>query len=362
MALWTGVVGEANTRAAMAFNTVLTQKVVIGLAKHRVFFRMLWGGIPRAAGNQATGAFDGNLRFEKVTYARGNKYEMQMLGRLEDWEFLSDGNDEVALVGASVNTDDVARFEWDLSHAFKKKWITGSEMTSIRGDRVKSEQLVDLKLRQLGEEFARFVNTRLFGNANQSRTSIGGLQYIIDNANTYGVNRASAGNEFMQSYVANFTGGALNLDEITVAQNNLQAANGGAELGLVGTTPFGYLQHELREHNTVFVSSDYEKDAFGGRNNRFVRLGCTDFYHDNDCGNNYMYILSFGPDDLPYWKWVMSEDPMVSTGGIADKVNRPDAMVIPAVFWGGLFCAHPAAQARLGNSGSAIASPSGWAA
>lgn len=365
MALWTGIVGEANTKAAMAFNTVLTQRVVIGLAKHRPFFRMLFGGVPRAAGNQAVGGFaDGMLRFEKINYVKGNQYEMQMLGRLDDFTFLQDGNDEVALVGASVNTDDVARFTWDLSHFFKKEWITGSEMSQIRNDKVKSEQLVDFKLRKLGEEFARFVNTRLFGNTNQSRASIGGLDYIINTNNVYGADRSSAGNEFLKGYKAAFTGNALNLDDITLAQNTVASANGDAECGFVGTTVFGYLQHELREHQTVMVTSDLETDSFGATNINRVRFGPTWFYHDTDCGNKRLYILSFGRGDLPYWKVVMGDDPMISTGVIADKVNRPSANVIPVEGWFGLFCAHCPAQAKLthGTETSDIGAPSAWAA
>lgn len=362
MALWGGIVGEANTRAAMAFNTVLTEKVVFTLAQHRPFFRMLWGGIPRAAGNQAVGALPGVLRFQKVTYVKGNQYELQMMARLDDWTFLGDGNDEIALVTGSVQTDDVARFTWDLAHAYKKEWLPNSDVMSIRGDAVKSEQYVDMKIRKLGEELARFCNTRLFGNTNQSRGSILGLQYAIAADNTYGVNRSTAGNESFQSQVANFTGGALNLDEIDKQQNLVSTYNGDGECGFVGTTVFSYLRHELREHNTVMVQSDYQKDAFGGSNNKYVRFGPTDFYHDGACGNNYLYILSFGSGDLPAWKWVMGEDPLISTGVLVDKVNRAAAGCIPAEFWGGLFCAVPAAQGRLGNSGSAIAAPSAWAA
>jgi len=365
MSLWTGIVGEANTRAAMAFNTVLTQKIVIGLAKHRVFFRMLFGGIPRSAGNQAQGSMpNGHLTFEKITYASGTKYEMQFLGRLDDFQFLADGNDEVALLGASVNTDDVAFFTWDLAHYYKREFITGSETKSIRGDRLKSEQLVDFKLRKIGEEYARFVNTRLFGNTNQARGSIAGLDYIISATNTYGATRSSAGNEFLQSYVAAFTGSAFNLDQLLLAQNNICANNGDAKCGFMGTTVFSYLQHELQEHGLVLMNPNgHSADGFGATQNAYARHGITDYYHDNDCGNKRVYMLSMGQSDLPYWKWVMDEDPLITTGAIRAS-ERADAYMIPVVAWGGLFCAHPAAQGKMTavDTTADIAAPSAWAA
>lgn len=243
----------------------------------------------------------------------GNQLVVRYLGRLSTWSGVADAN-ELDDVTLTDNTDQYGGgvFEW--GHFYTHIPVTTSHNAIIRGSEARTNSWLDDLMVFAKEGWLDALDTGIMSNNNAARSTIGGLQYAVDNTNTYGgINRATAGNEQFQAYVTtvtNPTTADLDVMRLNMIKKGAFKANVGGfkGVGVCGLTPYRILQQELKGYQSYMTETwdkfpSADKLAYGGVIHVFDHKGSdTDlFYIDPRACRLYLdkSLTMQGPIPLP---------------------------------------------------------------
>ncbi len=333
MSLWTGT-SLNNNRLSLMFNNMLYSGIISMTRRKNGLFYAIFGK------DEVGAIVDKRLVFPSVGEVTGNKFEIQLSGRTRTIGTVAYGQAETQIVAGNYVNDTFGSFEFSLTHFSHKEFVPNSTFHQMRGNETKTQDYLTAIRNVLVESIENTIASHLHANQNQGELTIGGIPYIVDDSNTYGLNRASAGNENHQANVVP-VGGAISLDTIQDAQNLCTIGGGSGRLAVQGSSVYGDIQTLIR--NKVHAYSDPEWDKFGGN---YVAFGPTIFVLDqrtelDSASAKQQYILS--PE---LWKIVRKDEMMASQGIIYDP-SRETSHVLPIEFYMGIGCGKPAGNAKL---------------
>ena len=157
-----------------------------------------------------------------------------------------------------------AEFEW-------KQYAASIAISGIEEAKNNGEQaiinLLEAKIMQAEESMKEGFNQMFFGDGTgNSGKDWNGLANIVDSAGTVGgINRATAGNEFWQSYEEG-TAGALSLADMSTAYNSVSVGNDHPDMVLTTQTLFekyeSLLQPQLRYTDTKTADAGFQNLLF----------------------------------------------------------------------------------------------------
>lgn len=264
-----GVDNAALTRAKSAVaEAVVLSKQDNGLIGHIV-------------GNVSEKAENGWVKVQRLEWGEGQKFSLHA----------SVSNETIGTVAnqaaaTAVRTTDPANDiflsnefsfthyadNWDLD-SFDMDRIRGGEPTAPAGD-----YGTNIK-NTVAQWILNTLQTDICANTTQARTTLGGLPYIVDDANAYIALRSDATHTNLRSYVA--TGaGAINLTgNVMTAQTNVRGRGGWPTLGVLPTALHAKLHGQV-------VSAGY-----------YVQTGVVDSVGaPSFIANNTKFILETGLD------------------------------------------------------------------
>jgi len=157
-----------------------------------------------------------------------------------------------------------AEFEW-------KQYAASIAISGIEEAKNNGEQaiinLLEAKIMQAEESMKEGFNQMFFGDGTgNSGKDWNGLANIVDSAGTVGgINRATAGNEFWQSYEEG-TAGALSLADMSTAYNSVSVGNDHPDMVLTTQTLFekyeSLLQPQLRYTDAKTADAGFQNLLF----------------------------------------------------------------------------------------------------
>ena len=256
-----------------------------------------------------------NMKGMIVQQARveGNQIVARHMGELVSWSLVADSA-ELDTVTLSSNDDAFGGQVFDWGHAYAHVPLKTSDQAVIRGEAAETNSWQDDLLLTAREGWFDKLETGIMSNDNAARDAIGGLRYAVDNTNSYGgINRATAGNENFQAYVATVTNPTTSdLDRMRLNMIKAGAfkanAGGFSGVGITGLTPFLLLQQELKGYQSYMTDTwnkfpMADKIGYGGIIHVFSHKGSdTDlFYLDPRACRLYLdkSLTMKGPLPLP---------------------------------------------------------------
>jgi hypothetical protein len=172
------------------------------------------------------------------------------------------GYDPISLTAQTGIT--AAEYEW-------KQYAASIAISGIEEAKNNGEQeiinLLEAKIMQAEESMREGFNTMFFGDGTgNSGKDWNGLGNLIEASGTVGgINRATAGNEYWQSYEQN-TAGALTLAQMATAYNTVSVGNDHPDLILTTQTLFekyeALLQPQLRYTDTKTADAGFQNLLF----------------------------------------------------------------------------------------------------
>jgi hypothetical protein len=177
-----------------------------------------------------------------------------------------------------------AEYDW-------KQYAVSIAISGIEEAKNNGEQailnLLEAKVMQAEESLKEGFNQMFFGNGTgNSGKNWNGLGNLVSSVGTVGgINRATSGNEFWQSYV-NPNAGALTLAKMTTAYNTTSVGNDHPDMVLTTQTLFekyeSLLQPQLRYTDTKTADAGFQNLLFKA----------APVAYDVHCPAGYMYFLN----------------------------------------------------------------------
>jgi len=172
------------------------------------------------------------------------------------------GYDTISLTAQSGIT--AAEYDW-------KQYAASIAISGIEEAKNNGEQeiinLLEAKIMQAEESMREGFNQMFFGDGTgNSGKNWNGLGNIVEASGTVGgINRATAGNEYWQSYEEN-TAGALTLAQLSTAYNSVSVGNDHPDMVLTTQTLFekyeALLQPQLRYTDTKTADAGFQNLLF----------------------------------------------------------------------------------------------------
>lgn len=172
------------------------------------------------------------------------------------------GYDTISLTAQSGIT--AAEYDW-------KQYAASIAISGIEEAKNNGEQeiinLLEAKIMQAEESMREGFNQMFFGDGTgNSGKNWNGLGNIVEASGTVGgINRATAGNEYWQSYEEN-TAGALTLAQMSTAYNSVSVGNDHPDMVLTTQTLFekyeALLQPQLRYTDTKTADAGFQNLLF----------------------------------------------------------------------------------------------------
>lgn len=333
MALWEGTSLNNNEASVVFSNMLWGSAISLTKRKNGLLYAML--------GKSETGSFsNGKMKVPMLGEITGDKHEIQFQGRVRTIETVAGGTPETETVAGSYVGDTWGAVQFSLTHFWYKEFIPKSKFEKLRGKEEKTKSFLSLTRDMLAESIETTLANHIHSDQNQTEITLGGIPWLVDDDNIYGLNRADPANAGHQSFVTPL-GGGLTILNIGIEQNNAVTAGGMAELGVAGVNEYTDIQWLVRQQ--VHAYSDKEWDEFGGVH---VRLGPTMWVLDQRTAAATIYMLSIQGGAEPYWKLVRNKDPLNSEGIVLDP-SRKATYVLPIDFHMGLFCGKAAPQVKV---------------
>jgi hypothetical protein len=189
-------------------------------------------------------------------------------------------------VGSYAGYDTISAAEYDWKQYAASIAISGIEEAKNNGEAA-IINLLEAKIMQAEESMREGFNQMFFadGTGNSGKDWLG-LAALVDSAGTVGgINRATSGNEFWQSYEEG-TAGALSLADMSTAYNTVSVGNDHPDMVLTTQTLFekyeSLLQPQLRY-------TDAKTADAGFQNLLFKSAPVT---YDVHCQSGTMYFLN----------------------------------------------------------------------
>lgn len=262
------------------------------------------------------------------------------------------GTSELELVAGDY-VEDVEEYSWEMTHYVRTHFISDKDMKRVAGPYVKTDNISELAVTYLALGFAKQVNQELYADTDQTDTSIGSLEHIIDDSNVYGYNRSTSKYADLRSYVDTSTG-ELNWDKISMAQAYCRKYGGMTEAAISSIQTQRWIEYLARTGNVVHTTVD---EKWAGYSGQYFRYGKTVFMEDEDCPDSVIYGISRdNPRGEPHWKVVRNEKPVVPGQFKQDWNRQGHPWVAPFDAYLAWACATPGAQFKL----KAVTGPSGY--
>ena len=192
------------------------------------------------------------------------------------------GYDTISLTAQSGIT--AAEYDW-------KQYAASIAISGIEEAKNNGEQeiinLLEAKIMQAEESMREGFNQMFFGDGTgNSGKNWNGLGNIVEASGTVGgINRATAGNEYWQSYEEN-TAGALTLAQMSTAYNSVSVGNDHPDMVLTTQTLFekyeALLQPQLRYTDTRTADAGFQNLLFKA----------APVVYDEHCTNGVVYFLN----------------------------------------------------------------------
>lgn len=290
MSLWTGTTINTN-RTANAFNRVWNRKAEPIVRKKNAF---LYGLL----GKDETSKNPTPIPVAKTEVVSGDKFEVRLLGKLDSFQTLSDGNAEVASVAGSYTADYFGSAVFDLTHYNHHHQIPYSEIANIAGDEAKTASYMDEVMDMLMYSQEDTLGTAINGTGNQTRETLGSWRYAVDDStthDTYGtITRSTAANVDFRGN-AGTSSNPLTLTNILDLQLTINQHGGEATLGLAGNTVYRLVKVLIEAKFGEYVQRD-KWMKYGGP---YCGYNNTVFVHDHRAPNQTLGM--FTPQS---WIWV----------------------------------------------------------
>jgi len=337
-----------NINKALLNNNFYFNKVVWGLRNRAATWRAITGYKEQGVLDPVTQ----RLKIGGIEDVSGFEGAIQFNMALATFDKVDDTESELDVVTGEY-IEDVEEFSWKMCHYARTHFISDKRRKMNMGQ-VKTDNLMDVCMATNSRGLVKQMNQEFFADTDQTSTSIGGLQKIIDDDNTYGYNRANSKYADLRSYVA--SGATLTNEKIALARTSVVDMGGQSEVAVAGATVYNYVEYLCAQRVSVQVKTDEKWAGFGGQ---ILHYGNTVFSLDTDCPAQKMFGLSIESEEgMKHWMVRKNESPMVGDDFVMARERRghPWALPIDVYIWVG--CATPGAQWRLDS----ITAPSGYSA
>lgn len=245
MAIWAG--SAINTdELTMVVNQVYNKKFIDQVKENQGYMAMALGK-PDALAKQKSPAF------EKIKSFTGKNIEVKLLGNYAEFDTLADGAPEVAST-VGVVTEKYGAAEFAPTHFNKQHWIPKSQWKRFRGQEAKTLNFVQDEYDWLMASWVDALSIGMSSTDNQSRTTLGGWEYAVDDGTTYDsygtITRSDAGNVDFRAHVKS-SFGAFTLDALQTELTTVWGNGGKPNVFVAGEAVFGYVMKAARDEGTL---------------------------------------------------------------------------------------------------------------
>lgn len=338
-----------NLNRALLNNNFVYNKLVWGIRNRSATWRAITGykepGVLAPVSKK--------LVFPAIEDLSGFEFALQFNMALADFDAVDDTEAELDVV-AGEYIEDVEEYSWPMMHLVRTHFISDRRRKMNMGH-VKTQSLMDATNMTLARGLVKKLNRALFLDNDQTKTTLAGLPYIIDNNNTYGYDRSNSRYADLQSYV-NTSTGALTWEKVSLARTSVVDMGGTSDVVVCGATVYNYIEYLCRQIVQIQVKHDEKWAGFGGE---IFHYGNSVFSMDTDCPSGQAYGISTESEEgMQHWKVAKNAEPLSTDRLVQANERRGHPWVMPfdGYFW--LGCATPGAQWRL----DAITAPSGYSA
>lgn len=331
MALWNGTTFNNNKLASMT-NSILWPNATSLTKRKCGFFYAVMG--KKEVGSIVDGAF----KIPGVEEVTGLEHKIRFQGKVRTIPTVSDGANEVTTPTNTYVSDTFGAISFPLTHYIYREPIPESDWTLIRGKEAETQSYIQDVINMLAESVETQLANDMLSTGAQTRTALGGLETIVEDGNTWGLDRSDAANADHRSIVDD-TAGDLDFERVGTMQNRITVAGGSGALGLLSTTEYTSFQALVRNQLHAMTTDDWDK--FGGQ---FIKFANTIWVLEQripTAGEGF--ILS--PE---FWKIVKNSSP-VNEGGIKEDPTMVDGYSLKIRLWIGLFCRKCNAQGKFQN-------------
>jgi hypothetical protein len=285
-------------------------------------------------------AVDGYVSAERLQWTNGQKFMFPVAASNESIGTIANQAAAIAARSRDAMNNLFLSSEFNMTH-FSKKWdldnydldlIQGGEPGAVAGDYLTAVR------DSVAVWMLNTLQTQFCTSQTQARSTLGGLPYIVDDANVYIGDRSDAAHTNIKSYVSN-AAAAINLTgNVLVAQTAVQARGKYPTLGVLPTALHAKLHGQVIAAG--FYTQNQTADSVG--NPAFIANG-TRFVLESGLDTSFsghMYLLN--EED---WKFFMNKESMAAT--LMDDPAGEDSRVLHMRLYAGVACLNPKRQAKI---------------
>jgi len=283
---------------------------------------------------------DGYVQAQRLQWTNGQKFMFPVAASNESIGTLASQAAAIAARSRDALNNLFLSSEFNMTH-FSKKWdldnydvdlIQGGEPGAVAGDYMTTirDTVAIWMLNTLQTQFCT--------NQTQARSTLGGLPYIVDNANVYIGDRSDGAHTLLQSYVSAAGAAISQTGNVLTAQTSVQARGGWPTLGVLPTALHAKLHGQVIAAGYYVQSGMTDKvgaPAFIANGTRFILESGLDTSF-----SGHMYLLN--EDD---WKFFMNPNTM--SAKIMDDPAGEDSRVLHMRLYAGVACLNPKRQGKL---------------
>lgn len=324
-----------NNVRASAYNRQLTTAVIHYAAQASGILTAMLGVEGRAMIYDKV-----EFRSDLLHKVSGDQYEVRLSGALPTLESLPTRASEVEFIDNDWDDNIIASSKFDLSLFYNSIKVPGSEVDQVQGDKKKGEDILKIHSKVTAEGIAQDLCRRLWLDNNQSRENLGGIPYMVDDSNTYCIDRSDASNDRFRSFVDS-SGKTMARTLINNLQTEGAIASGKPGVIVCGKNAYKWLRFLIEEEIVPTTFHD-NWSMFGGQKLRY--------------GGEVIVLDPYMPTDAMY-RLVPGEMCMVLGGGEKYSGNlevdnfkyseiHKHAWVAKVLFYIGLFVKNPRAMGK----------------
>lgn len=283
---------------------------------------------------------DGYVQAERLTWTKGQSFTFPVIASSETVAKVANQAAATTVRSADPANNIFLTADFALTH-YADNWdvdnydldlVRGGEPTATAGD-----YEMNLK-RWAAQNLLLSLQTDICASNTQARSTLGGLPFIVDNANTYIGDRTDGAHTNLQSYVS-AAGAAINLTgNVLTAMTAVQARGGWPTLGVLPTALMAKLHGQVVSagfYQQTSGSDEVGNPSFKAMGTRFILESGLDASF-----SGHMYLLNEKD-----WRFFFGSEGM--SASIVQNPMLVDGATMKIKLYAGTACINPKRQGKV---------------